>query len=153
MSDNPLPSLFGRFTAIFQDHDRFAETLRSLRATCAALEAGNVEFPGELTPAKLLRDLEHELARHFKSEESDEYFGTLVTEAPELYWPVAGLVVEHRTMLRSAQVLAEIAEGSHRWLELPQATRALLSQLEQHERAESKLLRQVLGIRGEEAAG
>jgi hypothetical protein len=143
MSDNPLPSLFGRFTAIFRDHDRFAETLRSLRATCAALEQGDTSSPRERTPAKLLHDLAGDLAQHFEAEESPAYFGTLVAEAPELRWQVAGLEVEHRTMLAAAQILADVAREPSRWLALPQATRALLNELEQHERAESKLLRQL----------
>jgi hypothetical protein len=53
-------------------------------------------------------------------------------------------------MLCSAQVLADTAERSERWLELPPATRALLTQLEQHERAESKLLRSLFDVHGEE---
>jgi hypothetical protein len=63
------------------------------------------------------------------------------------------LVVEHRTMLGAAQVLAKIAQDPSRWLELPHATRALLNQLEQHERAESKLLRQLFDVRGNAAVG
>ena len=35
-----MPSLFGRFTAIWQDHEHLRTTLRELKALCAALDDG-----------------------------------------------------------------------------------------------------------------
>lgn len=139
----PLPSLFGRFTAILQDHDHLAKTLRLLRLMCNALEEGQTALPLNLDPKRLLGELHRDLAEHFAAEESPEYFGTVVEEAPSLVAQVAGLKWEHLTMLRAVEVLREIAELRNRWSELPLPTHELVGQLQRHEQAESTLLRQL----------
>jgi hypothetical protein len=140
-STSPLPSLFGRFTAILRDHDHLGKTLRNLRQMCAALEAGDREPPSELTPVVLLVELRRHLGEHFAAEEDEGYFGTVVDEAPGLATDIAGLKWEHMTMLRAADVLCDLAADRSRWPQLPKPTRELVTQLERHEGAESKLLR------------
>lgn len=141
----PLPSLFGRFTAIFQEHDHLAKTLRRLRIMCAALEDGQLSLPPELAPDVLLVDLRMDLAEHFGAEESPQYFGTVMDEAPHLASQVAGLKWEHMTMLRAADVLCGVAKDPTRWTLLAGPTRELVGQLERHERSESVLLRKLFG--------
>lgn len=136
-----LPSLFGRFTAILQDHDHLAKTLRRLRAMCAALEDGQSQLPPELAPEVLLGQLQVGLAAHFGAEESGDYFGVVVEEEPGLSTQIAGLKWEHMTMLHATEVLCELAKDRGRWLYLPTPTRELVAELERHEQAESKLLR------------
>ena len=140
-STSPLPSLFGRFTAILRDHDHLAKTLRKLRQMCGALESGESELIAELTPVVLLSALRRDLSAHFAAEEDASYFGTVVDEAPSLAADIAGLKWEHMTMLRSADVLCALAADRSRWSQLPEPTLELVTQLERHEGAESKLLR------------
>jgi hypothetical protein len=137
----PLPSLFGRFTAILRDHDHLAQTLRELRVMCAAIADGRDALPSELTPARLIGELRDDLAEHFEAEESDDYFGVVVDEEPELTSQIAALKWEHLAMLRAVDALVRLAEDRSRWPQLPSPTRDLISQLERHERAESVLLR------------
>lgn len=137
----PLPSLFGRFTAIFQDHDHLAKTLRRLRTMCAALEDGQAQLPAELAPEALLGQLQASLAAHFGAEESADYFGVVMEEEPHLAPQIAGLRWEHMTMLHAVEVLCQLAKDRERWLHLPAPTRELVAELERHEQAESRLLR------------
>jgi hypothetical protein len=139
----PLPSLFGRFTAILRDHDHLAVTLRQLRALCDALEPGQRELPEPLRPSQLLGALRADLTEHFASEESDAYFGVVLEEAPSLKPQIAALKWEHVSMLRTVEGLCELAEDREQWSQLSAPMRALVSRLEQHERAESALLRRL----------
>jgi Hemerythrin HHE cation binding domain len=137
----PLPSLFGRFTAIYQDHDQLAKTLRRLRTMCAALEDGQAHLPADLLPTALLGQLRADLTAHFQVEESGAYFGVVVEEEPRLAPQIAGLKWEHLTMLHAVDVLCELAKDRERWLHLPAPTRELVAELTRHELAESRLLR------------
>lgn len=141
MTANPLPSLFGRFTAIFRDHDHLAKTLRHLRAMCASLDDRETPLPADLAPDVLIIDLRRHLGEHFAAEETDDYFGTVVEESPELASEIAGLKWEHMTMLRAADMLCDIAREPARWDQLSVPTRELIGQLERHERSENRLLR------------
>lgn len=142
-ASSPLPSLFGRFTSIFQEHDRLGKTMRRLRAMCVALDEAQAPLPPDLAPERLLSDLCADLAEHFAAEEADEYFGTVVDEAPALGGQIAGLKSEHVMMLEAAQMLKQLAMDESRWALLPSPTRELVAQFERHERAESTLLRQL----------
>jgi hypothetical protein len=136
----PLPSLVGRFAAILRDHDHLAVTLRQLRALCDALEPGQRELPERLRPSQLLDALRADLTEHFASEESDAYFGVVLEEAPSQKPQIAALKWEHVSMLGAVEGLRELADRE-RWSLLSAPMRALVSRLEQHERAESALLR------------
>lgn len=142
----PLPSLFGRFTAIFKDHEHLASSLRRLRLMCAALEDGQVSLPAALAPHLLLEELRADLVAHFAAEESPEYFGTVLEEEPSLAREIAALKWEHLMMLRGLDLLSELVKDSSRWLHLPAPTRELIRQLERHEGAETKLLRNLFRL-------
>lgn len=143
----PLPSLFGRFSAILKDHDHLGMTLRRLRKMCATLETGAPELPPELFPVAVLDELFTDLKAHFAREESKEYFGTVVEEEPSLAVQITTLEWEHQNMLASVQRLQGIASDRACWPTLPLPTRAFVADLELHERAESTLLRQLFSLR------
>jgi hypothetical protein len=143
-----MPSLFGRFTAILKEHDHLGTTLRQLKALCFALENGDRDLPQELDPRGLLTDLRTDLGRHFGAEESDDYFGTVIAEDPQLEAEIAALKAEHATMLGAVDVLVQLASDPARWTHLPGPTRLLVMQLERHEGSESKLLRSFFFSKG-----
>lgn len=139
----PLPSMFGRFSAILKDHDHLGITLKRLRKMCATLEAGAPELSPELLPASLFDELYADLKAHFASEESKEYFGTVIGEAPMLAPQIALLEWEHQSLLATVELLLDISNDEARWSTLPPPTRELVADLERHERAESTLLREL----------
>jgi hypothetical protein len=140
MSAAPLPSLFGRFTAILRDHDHLGTTLRELRRMCTALEDGRENEAPQLSPPQLIGQLRQELGEHFAAEERDDYFGTVVAEEPDLTPDIARLKWEHLAMLRAIDTLLDVASEPTRWRELSPPTRQLIAELERHERSESQLL-------------
>jgi hypothetical protein len=135
-----MPSLFGRFTAIWKDHEHLGTTLRELKALCAALEDGQ-DVPQQSQPTRLFMALKVDLTQHFTAEESDDYFGTVVAEDAGLELDIAALKSEHATMLRAVDMLVQLSADPGRWAHLPGPTRLLITQLERHEGSESKLLR------------
>lgn len=56
---------------------------------------------------------------------------------------VTPTTAQHLTMLRSSARLVEVAADRARWVYLSGPTRDLVTELEQHERAEARLLRQL----------
>jgi hypothetical protein len=138
-----LPHLFGRFTAILKEHDHLGHTLGRLRKMCGSLEAGLPIVERELAPERLFEELHADLARHFAAEESAEYFGVVVEEAPSLGPEIASLQAEHVSMLLTIEQLRAVASAAQGLASLPQSTRSLIADLERHERAESVLLRQL----------
>ena len=143
MTTPALPSLFGRFTAILKDHDHLGHTLVHLKTMCAALEAGAPDLPTELAPHVLLNELGTDLRVHFAAEESADYFGAVLEEAPSLGSQIAELEREHRGMLASIERLRQLAQQRERWAMLLLPMRELIATLERHERSESVLLHQL----------
>jgi len=137
----PIPSLFGRFTAILQDHEHLAKTLRRIREMCSALDNRQALLPPQLAPDALLPELRKELAAHFDAEESAAYFGVVLDEQPSLTRQIAGLKWEHMAMLQTVDMLAQLATDRGEWSHLAALTRKLVAELERHERSESSLLR------------
>lgn len=137
----PLPTLFGRFTAILKDHDHLSVTLRQLQKMCAALEAGHV--PDDPSPPLLFQELLADLSEHFAAEESPDYFGTVVEEAPALAPRIAALKWEHLGFLATVERLLRSAQRPDAWPGLLEPTKQLVFALGEHERLESALLRQL----------
>lgn len=136
-----MPSLFGRGTVLLQDHDQLRATLRELKALCAAIEDGRLAPQGALVPQRLFETLNSDLSQHFGAEESEDYFGTVMTEEPELKAAIEALKAEHATILGAVDMLVRLSVDPSRWSHLPGPTRLLVEQLERHEGAESELLR------------
>ena len=143
MSQGPLPSLFGRFTAIFSEHKNMSGTLSSVGSMCDVLEAGLERLPGRIHPLELVVDLQGCLSTHFAVEEADIYFGTIVLEQPYLAGRIAKLIAEHSLMLAIAARVRELAEVES-WTALVAPTRALVAMLQKHELDESRLLQEFL---------
>lgn len=137
-----VPSLFGRVTAIQGEHARLHLTLNRLLAMCAALER-RWTLVTDIEPEVLTRDLSAALSAHFHSEESDDYFGTIVTEHPHLLRDIDRLKAEHVRMLDAAANLTALAVGKH-WAELVAETRRLVAELKTHEVAETALMHEFL---------
>lgn len=140
-----IPSLFGRFTGILNQHEHLAITLGELRAMCRAIEEGSPLEKLRAAPGQLMAELRRELTAHFDSEESEQYFGVVVEEEPRLGENVAELKWQHLAMLRDAALLCGLAADHERCAELAERTRRLIADLERHERAESALLGRLLG--------
>jgi hypothetical protein len=134
--------MFGRFSTVLKDHDHLKTTLQRLRSMCATLEEAS-ELPSELLPEPLFDELFADLKSHFASEESPAYFGTVVDESPSLTPQINTLKREHVDMLMRIEELLRVAQDRERWNALPHPTRQFVAILEQHERAESKLLREL----------
>ena len=149
MTDHPvtdraqLPTLFGRFSTVLQEHDQLRTTLVQLREMCTTLETEASALPRELLPEPLFAELFSELKSHFACEESPAYFGTVVEEAPTLAPQINTLKREHHDMLIAIEQLLGIAKDHSRWPALPHPTRQFVAILERHERAESTLLREL----------
>lgn len=139
----PLPSLFGRFTAILRDHEHLGTTLKSLRAMCTALEARDA-VPES---AGLLAQLHADLSGHFAAEEAESYFGTMVQESPSLAPRIGQLKDEHVQMLSALVALGSLADDPMMAAELSLGARRLIAELERHERDESLLLGELLSPR------
>jgi hypothetical protein len=137
-----LPSLFGRFTAILQDHEHLGTTLKHLRLMCVELDTPEL-VPLTLSPPRVLEDLQLDLSRHFAAEEAEPYFGTIAEEVPPLLPRIEQLKNEHAAMLEAIATLCRIAADVTLRAELCGGTRELIVQLERHERAESLLLREL----------
>lgn len=137
-----VPSLFGRVTAIQGEHARLHLTLNRLLAMCAALERRWI-LATDIDPEQLTRDLFAALSAHFHSEESEDYFGTIVIEHPNLLRDIERLKAEHVRMLEAAVNLSALAAGK-RWAELVAETRRLVAELKTHEVAETALMHEFL---------
>ena|ERR1051325_2036142 len=135
-----LPTLFGRLTAVLNEHQHLGVTTRKLTELRAALKSGQLELSADLRPGPLLEDFERELSQHFSAEEADTHFGAVARERPALLPDVVALKEDHRSMLRSIETLRLAAADEARWVELPEALQQLLDQLRQHELAEARLL-------------
>ena len=144
-SNEAMPGLFGRFTAMVKHHEHLEATVLVLKGLCSALEAGQQERLLELQPRRLLSALRTSLVDHFGAEESEAYFGAVVAEAPQLEPEIALLKTEHAIMLGAVEPLLQLTEDPGRWSQLAALTRLLVLQLERHESAESKLLRDFSG--------
>lgn len=141
-SATPLPTLFGRFTAILKDHEHLGVTLRQLQKMCALLQTAEPALPTDLSPQRLFHELLADLKDHFAAEESAAYFGTVAEESPALASRIAALKWEHLSLLATVEKLLASAEDRDGWAELLAPTERLVAQLAQHERSEAVLLRQ-----------
>jgi hypothetical protein len=140
MRAQPLPSLFGRFTAILAAHEDLSAPLERLRDLCDALDAGAENLAWRIKPPTLALDLQERLSTHFAVEEADIYFGTIAHDRPDLIVAVATLRAEHAVMLSLVERLRDLSTQSEAWRDLVLPGRVLLSMFEAHEQAESRLL-------------
>lgn len=134
----PLPSGFGRFTAIVDDHRELGGMLAELRRLCAARIA-NEPSAFESEAAGLLAALRAALLHHFAREEADDYFGVVVSERPALIPRVAELRAEHTAFLEVVGSLTQASSGAES-LQAAHDALEFFSALGAHERRETELL-------------
>jgi hypothetical protein len=131
-------SVFGRATAVLQDHANLRVTIGMLRALALA---GNVAEPApELAPGSLLDAFRAQLLAHFAIEESEGYFGTLGEERPSLRPGIARLRSEHEDMLRAVSRLLALSEDPSRYPELVEELKSFIDCFNAHESAENDLM-------------
>lgn len=144
---NRLPSLFGRYTAVFSDHEALHVVLEKLREM-SRVGANSGELPPHLRPDLLLARLHEELTEHFAREESERYFGTLAAHSPALREAIEELREEHRSLLRATTGLIALAPHDERKRALSAATDGLLDWIERHERQETHIMNNFLSGEG-----
>jgi hypothetical protein len=142
-ANTPLPTFFGRFTAVLSEHEQLGTTLRKLGEMSAALDAGQ-ELTAELEPTSLIAALQTELSKHFAAEEASGHFGTVASDCPGLLPKIVELKADHGAMLAATRDLAVIAADENRRHELVAPVLQLTRRLQAHEAEESELLREYL---------
>jgi len=140
----PLPTPFGRFTAVVSEHQHLGVALRRLDEMCRAVEAGQLDLAPELQPVPLIGELQSELSQHFAGEEGDTHFGAIASECPSLLRRIADLKAQHVVMLEELTSLAENARDKAKLTALPAPARRLIEELRTHEHAETMLLQEFL---------
>lgn len=141
MAKTPLPSLFGRFTAVLSDHADLRVTLRRLEQLCTTLEGTKQAPPVEPAALTLIAELFADLSQHFAAEEGDAYFGTMTRDRPSSAGRIAELKQQHTEMLDALGSLRRLA-GTGSWDELPPLARRFVAALRAHEIAEARLLQE-----------
>jgi hemerythrin len=134
-----IPTLFGRGTAIFKEHDDLRPMIARLRVHATGLALGRTS--SELDVETLLDRFFDQLLAHFAAEENEGYFGTLVADYPDLSVHVERLMLEHEEMVDAVERLRALAEQPARTRDLGIGLLELLGQFEGHEQEESILMR------------
>ena len=133
----PMPTLFGRATAIYGEHAELHGSVSELRACCVALKGGRTTT--ELDMRSALEHFLRRLRRHFAREESDGYFGTVIASLPDRNVDIAWLQAEHgeiiETMLELIR-MCEYGDGQR----LAGALERTIEAFEAHERRETELI-------------
>jgi hypothetical protein len=138
--DAPIPSLFGRVTAVLGEHADLYKGLKRLRRLSEGLAAG--ERSADAESRRAVCDFLAELSSHFAKEETGDYFGLLVDERPALRSDVHALIAEHRAMAEAGvRIEAAFIDGMPA-TELAGDISRLLDTLERHERRENTLLQE-----------
>jgi hypothetical protein len=140
-----LPTLFGRLTSLQGEHAELHTLLDRIRTICQVLTGhSDSATAGESERIQVIVEWRTRLSRHFETEESPRYFGTLVTERPALIPRVAELRAEHTAVLETLELLIRLAGDPDRTLEFAARTLGLIATLERHEQAESILMREFM---------
>lgn len=142
-SAHSLPTLFGRLTALQTEHEQLHAHLDAVRELCALLSVtSDGPFPEEAERIRLIADWREQLCRHFAAEESQRYFGMLVSERPALIPRIAELRGEHAAMLDALELLLRLASDAQATAPFAERALRLVEQLEHHELAESALMQE-----------
>jgi hemerythrin len=134
-----IPTLFGRGTAIFKEHEDLRPTIARLREHATGLALGRKS--SELDVETLLDRFFDQLLAHFAAEENEGYFGTVVEDYPALSVQVERLMAEHEEMVDAVERLRVLAEQPARTRDLGLGLLELFGQFEGHEQEESILMR------------
>lgn len=136
----PLPTLFGRFTAILRDSRRLVPLEQRL-GVLSSLLGSDRHAPSERPQLQpLFAEASRELSEQFAAEEADGYYGAMVEEEPALRANVSELKRDHLAILRAIEVLRAASPDESLRPQLDACTRDLVSKLRAHDQAEQLLL-------------
>jgi hemerythrin len=145
------PALFGRITAVQRDHTALLEMVASLRNLQTTLH--QAEDDCALPPLYPIQDFAILLYTHFSTEESDAYFGAVVSERPSLGPRIDNLRSDHEIIVRTLANLPVRAAAGATGHELATLLGNVLDFLQAHERRENELMQDYLlrdeGVPGE----
>lgn len=136
------PTLFGRITAVQRDHTALLEMVAKLRGLQATLIGLDRDSPAQ--PLHLVQDFALLLYDHFAEEESDVYFGALVSERPSLAPRVENLRSDHERIVRTLASIPVKAAAGTAGRELSTLLGEVLDFLQAHERRENLLMQDFL---------
>lgn len=139
-----LPTLFGRATAIIQEHADLRPIVAELRKHATELALGRLRE--DIALESLLDEFFDELLAHFAAEENEGYFGTFIEDYPELSVHVERLMAEHEDMVDAVERLRALSEDARRSADLGLALLSLLARFEGHEHEENALMRAFLSM-------
>jgi hemerythrin len=137
-----IPTLFGRVTTVFKEHEDLRPLLARLRKHATGLALGGK--PSESDVEDLLDRFFDQLLAHFAAEENEGYFGTVIEDYPDLSVNVERLMAEHEEMVDAVERLRVLAAEPRRSRDLGLGLLSLISQFEGHEQEESILMRSFL---------
>lgn len=115
--------------------------LYELRDTSRALTFNPSDRSTPQACQQLIRALNDELASHFASEETDDYFGAMARERPQLVTRIAELRADHTRILETISSLSVMA-AERRWATLAESAKELIELVQAHETAERLLLQE-----------
>jgi hypothetical protein len=127
-----IPTLFGRATAILNEHENMYVSVARLRSACSKLCDETLA-----ETQRLVQEFAAELRVHFAAEEADSYFGTLLGELPALRIHIEHLVAEHAELLSVADELSHARTTPQ---DLALRVDDLVERFKTHERAENAML-------------
>lgn len=136
------PTLFGRITAIQQDHTALLEALRRLRAATQQLLTVSDASPAETM--QLVATLAGELQGHFAAEEAEGYFGAVAADRPSLRPTIDSLCADHQVILHTLLDFPILVAAGVPNRELAARVNGVLDLLQIHERRETELMQEYL---------
>ena len=140
------PTLFGRLTAIRQDHAALQRALRRLRASARELAEAREASPAELL--RLVEILVGQLQGHFIAEEANAYFGAIAADRPSLRPTIESLCDDHQLILYTLFDFPFLVAAGTPNRELAARLDCILDILQLHERREDQLMQEYL-LRGD----
>jgi len=141
---HPMPTLFGRGTAVFKEHADLRPLVFRLKKHAADLAIGRQSDESEVESA--LAEFFNQLLAHFAAEEDEGYFGTFIEDHPTLSIKVERLLAEHEEMVDVIERLKMLSRRGGCSRDLGIGLTTLLERFEKHERDENSLMRTFLSM-------
>jgi hemerythrin len=135
-----IPTLFGRATAVLDQHATLHVLLKRLREACASSAKGSSE--SRTDRRRLIEEFGERLSVHFAAEEDEGYFGMMASVSPALRAKVTRLREEHTEFLALVQRLLTLAEVAPDRKEFTETLQAFLERFNAHEHAENRLMQE-----------
>lgn len=128
--------------ALREGHAEIRESVLRLKELCTSLRRNEVSV--DPSPVVLIEEFGGLLIPHFAAEEVEKFFGSSVTEEPQLLRLVEGLEAEHKDMLEALDRLVVFANDGPQPADLAARLANFLHWVEAHEHAENALMQEFL---------